>query len=348
MFRVTRWSSRSFPLLGIVPVLLLGAGGEAVAQTVVPAREAEPDFLVPQARLVAPGGEHVRVEKVDARIAVVQGIATTTLDISLVNPTPRPREARMLVPIPSGAVVRGFSLGGGTGTAEARLLPREDARTLYESIVRRLRDPALLEFAGHGALSSSVFPVPQGESQSVRVVYEEVLSLASGRVDYVLPRTAHVSYDVPWTIEAEIRSNQPIATVYSPSHSIAEERSGPGKVRVRLAAHAERDPGSFRLSWLPRTGELSSSVFAYPEEDGESFSSSLPCRTSRSALHWMMFRGSRETSRSSSIDREACEARSSYRRRMPRGRCSRVSRTERRSDSSLIATRSMSSLQAPS
>ena len=55
---------------------------------------------------------------------------------------------------------KSFAMEGGRHEIKAELLPREEARRIYDSIVRQLKDPALLEFAGLGAVKSSVFPVP--------------------------------------------------------------------------------------------------------------------------------------------------------------------------------------------
>ena len=41
-----------------------------------------------------------------------------------------------------------------------RLLPKDEARRIYEEIVRTKRDPALLEYMGRGLYRTSVFPIP--------------------------------------------------------------------------------------------------------------------------------------------------------------------------------------------
>ncbi len=77
-----------------------------------------------------------------------------------------------MVPVPDGAVVRGFDFQGAAAEPTAQLLPRAEAREIYNSIVAKVRDPALLEFIGYGAIRSSVFPVEAGATQKVRLVYE--------------------------------------------------------------------------------------------------------------------------------------------------------------------------------
>ncbi len=52
-----------------------------------------------------------------------------------------------------------------------RILPREEARRIYERIVRKRQDPALLEYMGRGLFRTSVFPVPARASRTVTLRY---------------------------------------------------------------------------------------------------------------------------------------------------------------------------------
>src|SRR6185295_15443033 len=143
-----------------------------------------------------------------------------------------PQESQVLVPVPDGASIRSFGIDGMGNEPTAKLLPRDEARRIYESIVRRSRDPGLLEFVGYGLIRSSVFPVPPGGTQTVRLTYESILPAerAAGvngadRVDYILPRSESVDgTGVQWSMNVELRAKRPISTVYSPSHEIAVER----------------------------------------------------------------------------------------------------------------------------
>ena len=93
-------------------------------------------------------------------------------------------------------------------------------------------------------------------------------------MDYVLPRSESLEYDVPWNIDVTIKSKSPISTVYSPSHDIVTERFKPssdsiagetakGVMKVRLSESASREPGPFLLSYLLETREISASLFGH-------------------------------------------------------------------------------------
>jgi len=225
-------------------------------------------WVVPQRGVYGSGtAPHIRITRVTAGVVILEQVATTTLDIELENGDRRAREAKLLVPVPGNAAVRGFTFQGGAGEPTASVLPREEAERIYRTIVNKLRDPALLEFSGLGFVRSSVFPVPPGGTQKVRLTYEHLLTAEGKRIDYVLPRTEALDYTVPWKVSVRIKSKRPIAAVYSPSHAIETRRRGAGIVSARLADRAAREPGAFRLSFLPGGEEVAATLLSCPDAE---------------------------------------------------------------------------------
>ncbi|HWB02334.1 MAG TPA: VIT and VWA domain-containing protein [Verrucomicrobiales bacterium] len=229
--------------------------------------------LVPTTRYI---GRPVPVEisapvvtAVDAAVEINDQLAVTTLSITVKNNGPRPAEAEMILPVPEGAIFKTFTFDGAAPGATARLLPKDEARRLYDSIVARSKDPAMLEFVGTGALKSSVFPVTAGGTQRVRVTWEQLLKADGNRMDYVLPRTEGLEYNVPWTLDARIKASGPVGAIYSPSHDIAiEQNAAGGFSKITLRPGAERQPGSVRLSILRQEAGMSASITACPDEKG--------------------------------------------------------------------------------
>ena len=225
-------------------------------------------IIVPQTRMFAPAmavSGRVEVSEVDVRVAIAEQVATTTMDFNLSNTSERQLEAQMLVPVPDGAVLRGFVFQGPGAEPTAELLDREEARRIYDEIVSRVRDPALLEFLGCNLVRSSVFPVEPRAGQRIRIIYEQLLPRDGDRIDFVLPRTESVDYRVPWRISVRITSKSPIATVYSPSHRIETVRHGQGAVSACVTADAITEPGPFRLSCLLQRSDMTASLLAYPD-----------------------------------------------------------------------------------
>jgi len=207
----------------------------------------------------------IQVEEVRAKVSILESTARTTLEVQLRNPGRSRAEAVLLLPVPAGAVVSSFLFEGASSEPTARLLPREEARRTYDEIVARVKDPALLEFAGSNLVRSSVFPVEPGGRQRVRLTYEELLEEDGGRIDYVLPRSESLSVRVPWKIDVQIDSPSPISMVYSPSHDLETLLRKTRRVQLRVSAAARLAPGPFRISYLPERDEVTASLLAYPD-----------------------------------------------------------------------------------
>ena len=226
------------------------------------------NVVVPQARAVrrpaAPPA--VEVTGVKVGVAIVEQVATTTMDIDLRNPSGSRIEAELLVPVPEGAAIRGFTFHGAGSEPTAELLPKDQAIAAYKAIVAKIKDPALLEFAGYNLIRTSVFPIDPRGTQKIRLIYEHLLTADGDRVDYVLPRTEAIDYSIPWDVSMTIKAKRPISTVYSPSHEVDFCRTARNAGSVRASATAMREPGPFQLSYLLEGSKgITASLLAYPD-----------------------------------------------------------------------------------
>ncbi|MBN1360516.1 MAG: VWA domain-containing protein [Sedimentisphaerales bacterium] len=248
--------------------MILPAARSAAQPTHIGLRPLASNVLVPQSRGRAFAPERqggVEITKVSVLVDIVETMATTTVEIDLVNETNRRQEAELIVPVPDGAVVRGFAYDGPHGPISAEVLPRDEARRIYQGLVARIRDPALVEFVGYNLIRSSVFPVEPHGKQKVRLTYEHLLEVDGNRVDYILPRTESLQYAVPWQVTAHIKAKQPISTVYSASHRMEIERVSGRHLSVKVTPDACKEPGPFRLSYLLQSDGVTASLFAYPD-----------------------------------------------------------------------------------
>jgi Ca-activated chloride channel family protein len=227
------------------------------------------NVIVPQSRARAFTPDRrgtVEITEISALIDILESTATTTIEIRLQNRSSRRQEAELIVPVPDGAVIRGFAYDGPHGKITAEVLPKDEAKRIYRQLVAKIRDPALAEFIGYNLIRSSVFPVEARGKQRIRLTYEHLLEVDGNRVDYVLPRTESLKYNVPWKVTANIKSKRPISTVYSPSHKLKTKRITDKQFSVKLAADAAEEPGPFRLSYLLQENGVTASMFAYPDK----------------------------------------------------------------------------------
>ncbi len=253
-----------------IPFALPPLLAAAIAATLAPAPRAQDrhQWIVPSRSVLAPhGATPVRIAAAHAHVRILDRTASTTLEIELRNPSPSQQEAVLLLPVPDGAAVSNFTFEGPGAEPSTRVLGRDEARTLYDQITSRLRDPALLEFAGWRCVRSSVFPVPGNGHQRIRLTYDHLLEIDGARADYVLPRSEALSVDVPWSITVGITAASPIGAVYSPSHDVVTTRKNAREFAIQVAERSRRDPGSFRLSFVTTAdpSRPTASLFAYPD-----------------------------------------------------------------------------------
>src|ERR1041384_3233146 len=89
-----------------------------------------------------------RIRSVDVHADIQDQAAKVRISQVFQNPSSVPMEAQALFPLPEGAAVSGMTLVVDGKELSGRLLRKEEAGLRYEEIVRRRRDPALLEYMG--------------------------------------------------------------------------------------------------------------------------------------------------------------------------------------------------------
>ena len=167
----------------------------------------------------------VTSHKVD--VVIENQVATTTIDQNFHNPNSWAAEGTYLFPIPDGASVEHFTMiVDGTAIA-ATILSADEARRTYEDIVRRLQDPALLEYVGRGAIQARIYPIPPYGDRRIQIDYQQVLTVQQGLVSYVYPLNTERFSAAPLqnvSVHVVVSSKDPIRAIYSPSHTIATTR----------------------------------------------------------------------------------------------------------------------------
>ena len=174
-------------------------------------------------------------------------------------------EGSYLYPMPGEAVFTNFSLWMGDQELRGEAIDADKARSIYEEIVRRRKDPALLTFAGHGLVRAQVFPFQPGETRKVVLRFTQLLPRAGDalRVRYSLgERGSGGGGNV--VIAASGAENY--GTPYSPTHNLATSRSG-DRLEISLPEDAA---GELELFLPLRRGIVGTSLVTHAPggEDG--------------------------------------------------------------------------------
>ncbi len=210
---------------------------------------------------------------VDARLS--NQVAQVQVSQSFVNTGSRPLEVSFVFPLPYDGAVDSLTLLVDGKEYPAQLLPAAKARELYESIVRKNKDPALLEWMGTGLFKTNVFPVPPGAKRTVTLTYSQLLRMQEGLSDFLFPlSTAKYTSEAVDKISFRVtlETADDLKNIYSPTHEVKVKRSGDRRATVTYTAEKELPTSDFRLFYDLGRGNVSTRVLSYrPDKDDDGY-----------------------------------------------------------------------------
>jgi Ca-activated chloride channel family protein len=236
-----------------------------------PPRPRPPHWMPPPVRSYVFAPLEVSYHHVKVRIA--DPIAVTSVDQEFYNPNPRQLEGTYLFPVPPGAQIDKFTMEINGKPVEAELLAADKARKIYEDIVRTLKDPALLEYAGRDVFKVRIFPIEPNSRKRVTLSYTQVLKTDDGLVNYVYPLNTEKFSAKPIksvTIKIELEGKRPLKSIYSPSHNLDVLREGANRATVRFESRDVRPDTDFQLLYSLEADPIGVNLMTYkkPSEDG--------------------------------------------------------------------------------
>ncbi len=205
-------------------------------------------------------------------VSIDNQVASTSIDQVFVNDSNYELEGTYIFPLPEEAAISEFAMYVDGERLEGEILDRDEARRIYEDIVRRQRDPALLEYMGRNAFRARIYPIAPHSEKRVQLEYTEILPMDNGLVRYVYPLdterfSAKPIEDV--SIHIDIRSREAIKSVYSPSHDIAVERDGDYRASVGYEDHNVKPDTDFSLYYSVSSEDIGLNLLSYKPQRNE-------------------------------------------------------------------------------
>ncbi len=215
-------------------------------------------------------GVYLKTHRVDVKID--NQLATTRVEQVFVNEGERPAEGTYIFPLPKGAAVSDLIMYVDGEPIQAKILNADEARDIYEEIVRQLRDPALLEYVGRDAIQASVFPIQPHDEVKIEIEYNHILPVENGLVRYVYPLRTDQFTKFPvqtLSVNVEVTSNDEISSVYSPSHRIVVSREDDFHFRAGYEATHVHEVSDFVLYYGLASETVSVNLLSYRESANE-------------------------------------------------------------------------------
>ena len=208
----------------------------------------------------------LEIEHVKVRTRIEDQVAVTSVDEEFYNPNSARLEGNFVFPVPKGAHLDKFTMEIDGRQVEAELLSADKARDIYEDIVRKLRDPALLEYADQDLFRVRIFPIEPHSQKRVTLSYTQLLKLDNGLIGYVLPLSTEKYSCKPIkevSVKIELESKRPLKSIYSPSHSVEIKRDGPHHATAGYEANDVQPEADFALYFAPEKDEIGMNLLTY-------------------------------------------------------------------------------------
>ncbi len=212
----------------------------------------------------------------DVTVQIKDGVAITNIDQTFYNPNNRVLEGTYMFPVPDGAAVDKFSLFIEGKEVEAEMLDRDRAREIYEGIVRRMEDPALLEYVGRSMFKARVYPIPANGTRRIKLSYSQILPKTGPMRRYMYPLNTEKFSSAPLdraVVRVRIESTgSPVRSVYSPTHEVEVVRPTSGNVAEAVWERSGVTPDKdFVLYYDTGDKDVELSVLSFRDHDGGYF-----------------------------------------------------------------------------
>ncbi|MFN3918516.1 MAG: VIT domain-containing protein [Flavobacteriales bacterium] len=193
-------------------------------------------------------------------------LVDVTVTQRIKNPNKHSMEIEIFFPLPNQGIVQNFMLMVNGQEVPGELMPKEEARRIYEGIVRRKQDPALMEYVGYGLFKTSVFPIGINEEREISVKYTQMLERKMEQVHFTYPfGTQKFSSNMLKTLSLTVRiqSTEPIKTIFSPSDEIKVKRNGDKQATIEMELKNTLPTNDFKLNYSLAGGTVGATVLSY-------------------------------------------------------------------------------------
>ncbi len=212
-------------------------------------------------------------------VVIEDGYAITTVEQVFHNPHSADFEAIYSFPVPEKAAVSEFTYWIDGRPVSGEVLPKAEARRVYEEEKAAGREAGLAEQDGYKTFDIAVWPIRAGQDVRVRLAYIQPAHVDTGMGRYVYPLqeggvdeerlafwTANETITGRFSFDLVLRSAYPVAAVRLPKHpeavisqtpegdwrvhmdngaaNAAEPQAGPGTGDETATSAAMADPGA--------------------------------------------------------------------------------------------------------
>lgn len=230
-------------------------------------------FIVPsQNHIIRPVLEipNFSIKYHQVNINIKDQYAKTTVDQVFQNNSNQLLEGVYFFPLPEEATLSNFSMYMGGEAVSGKIYTKEEARKIYEDIVRKRQDPAILEFINRGFFKASVFPIPSHGEAQTKIQYEELMKPNNNTFKYVYTlnteKFSNKSIEKV-DISIKIKTTKSLKTIYSPTHNIKVKKLNDHEAIVSYEEKNSKPDTEFVLYYSVSEQEFDINLLSYKENN---------------------------------------------------------------------------------
>ncbi len=233
-----------------------------------------PDHRQELVRAPEPGRFALELQTLQVNTKIISQSATTSLDQLFYNPGNRSFEGYYYYPLPKGSSIGKFTMYINGKETPGELLDAQKAKQIYEDILRRRKDPALLEYLGRDLLRVRIFPVPAKATQRVKLTYTQSLKMDNGTTEYILPfqhKGEKLREIGQVGIAIELESTAPLKNIYCPTHELEINRKDDYHATLGFEGQKVKPEHDLKLYFSGNKEKLDLSLLDFRETGEEGF-----------------------------------------------------------------------------
>jgi Ca-activated chloride channel family protein len=215
----------------------------------------------------------IDLKKVDASVLIRSGVGKVTLEQTFHNESAARLEGEYLFFMPDEAHVHDFHLYINGKKTRGEVLDAKQAFEIYTNIVRKMRDPALLEYANQGMFKARIFPIEPKSDRKIELSYGQMIYHTPGTYRFTLPirQSGQGSID-EFHIHIDLEAEGQLGDVYSPSHHIQVTRINGRKANISFEATNLEANKDFILYYTVANQDINGTLLTFrPRTDRDGY-----------------------------------------------------------------------------
>jgi Ca-activated chloride channel family protein len=215
----------------------------------------------------------IYLKSVNATINLKEGAGNVTLEEKFYNPSHARLEGEYIFALPGEAQVHDFNLYINGQKTRGEVLDKNEARKIYEGIVRKMQDPALLEYMGHSLFKARIFPIEPRNDRKIELSYAQVVPFESDAYRFVMP----IKQSGQGSIEnfhmiINLETQSALGNIYSPSHQIHVNRNGKNSATLTVESNNMEADKDFILYYTLDKKEINATLLTFrPRTDRDGY-----------------------------------------------------------------------------